>query len=71
MCSTSLWLRWNDEFIASRETAELRAETLQMGYSLGNLLKDLGVGDAAIEGAACLTLYAYAVAPSCRISRSA
>ena len=52
--------RWNEEFIASRETAELRAETLQMGYSLGNLLKDLGLGDAAIEGAAYPTLYAYA-----------
>jgi urease accessory protein len=52
--------RWNDEFIASRETAELRAETLQMGYSLGNLLKDLDAGDAAIEGAAYPTLYAYA-----------
>ncbi len=23
--------RWNEEFVASRETAELRAETLQMG----------------------------------------
>lgn len=54
--------RWNEEFIASRESAELRAETLQMGYSLGNLLKDLGAGDAAIEGAAYPTLYAYAVA---------
>jgi urease accessory protein len=52
--------RWNDEFIASRETAELRAETLQMGYSLGNLLKDLDVGEAGIEGAAYPTLYAYA-----------
>lgn len=31
----------NDEFIASRESAELRAETLQMGYSLTRLLKDL------------------------------
>ncbi len=30
------------EFIASRETAELRAETLQMGYSLARLLTDLG-----------------------------
>jgi len=29
------------EFIASRETAELRAETLQMGYSLTKLLRDL------------------------------
>lgn len=29
---------WNSEFIASRETRELRAETLQMGYSLRQLL---------------------------------
>ncbi|MHB1236521.1 MAG: urease accessory protein UreF [Gallionella sp.] len=29
------------EFIASRETSELRAETLQMGYSLTRLLVDL------------------------------
>ena len=33
----------NEEFIASRETAELRAETLQMGHSLCRLLTDLGV----------------------------
>ena len=33
----------NDEFIASRETAELRAETLQMGHSLCRLLSDLGI----------------------------
>jgi urease accessory protein len=39
--------RWNEEFIASRETAELRAETLQMGYSMSRLLKDL---DAAMPG---------------------
>ncbi|MDP9142409.1 MAG: urease accessory protein UreF [Pseudomonadota bacterium] len=31
--------RWNSEFIASRETCELRAETLQMGYSLRQLLQ--------------------------------
>lgn len=31
------------EFIASRESAELRAETAQMGYSLARLLTDLGV----------------------------
>lgn len=31
----------NAEFIATRETAELRAETLQMGYSLARLLRDL------------------------------
>ncbi|MFZ5483620.1 MAG: urease accessory protein UreF [Pseudomonadota bacterium] len=31
----------DSEFIASRETAELRAETLQMGHSLARLLADL------------------------------
>jgi urease accessory protein len=35
--------RRNEEFLASRETAELRAETVQMGYSLANLLRDLGI----------------------------
>ncbi|MFP5417872.1 MAG: urease accessory protein UreF [Gammaproteobacteria bacterium] len=30
------------EFLASRETAELRAETLQMGHSLARLLADMG-----------------------------
>lgn len=33
--------RLNREFIATRETAELRAETLQMGYSLARLLREL------------------------------
>lgn len=31
---------WNSFFLASRETAELRAETEQMGYSLAKLLND-------------------------------
>lgn len=34
-------LYWNEYFIASRETAELRAETLQMGYSLVRLLEQM------------------------------
>jgi len=34
---------WNEYFVASRETAELRAETLQMGYSLRRLLRDLSL----------------------------
>jgi urease accessory protein len=42
-------LRWNAEFVASRETAELRAETLQMGFSLRGLLRDLGEDIAAID----------------------
>lgn len=33
---------WNEDFLATRETAELRAETVQMGYSLGQLLRTLG-----------------------------
>ena len=33
--------RLDGEFLASRESAELRAETLQMGYSLKRLLADL------------------------------
>lgn len=33
--------RWSDFFLASRDTAEFRAETLQMGYSLFKLLADL------------------------------
>ncbi|MHB8765726.1 MAG: urease accessory protein UreF [Deferrisomatales bacterium] len=33
--------RWNELFLASRDTAEGRAETAQMGYSLGRLLEDL------------------------------
>lgn len=33
--------RLNDEFLASRESAELRAETVQMGFSLRRLLADL------------------------------
>ncbi|MBL8484672.1 MAG: urease accessory protein UreF [Rhodocyclaceae bacterium] len=33
--------RLNERFLASRETAELRAETAQMGYSCARLLADL------------------------------
>lgn len=32
---------WTDYFIASRDSAEFRAETVQMGYSLGKLLPEL------------------------------
>jgi urease accessory protein len=33
----------NDFFVATRETAELRAETLQMGQALSRLLAELGI----------------------------
>src|SRR5689334_7949869 len=38
--------RWNAWFRASRETAELRAETEQMGGSLARLAGDLDIVDA-------------------------
>jgi len=44
--------RWNAEFLASREAAELRAETVQMGYSLRRLL--LEVSDAPPAALAAL-----------------
>lgn len=36
---------WNERFIAARDTAEFRAETIQMGYSLGKLAADLDICD--------------------------
>ena len=60
---------WNALFLASRETAELRAETVQMGYSLTRLLNELDEKDAAcvaqlqgIEEPAFPTAYACAAA---------
>jgi urease accessory protein len=38
--------RWNAEFVASRDGAELRAETVQMGYSLTRLLAELDGAEA-------------------------
>ena len=38
---------WNALSLASRETAELRAETVQMGYSLTRLLNEIGEHDAS------------------------
>jgi urease accessory protein len=37
---------WNDILRSTRESAELRAETLQMGYSLQRLLLEIGEFDA-------------------------
>lgn len=42
---------WNAWFLASRETAELRAETAQMGGSLAKLAGDLELLDAAARDA--------------------
>jgi urease accessory protein len=52
---------WNEFFLASRETAELRAETVQMGYSLARLLADLEVGTIELEEPSFPAAFAFAV----------
>jgi urease accessory protein len=49
----------NDLFLASRETAELRAETLQMGQSLATLLAELRI-EVPIREPALPTAFACA-----------
>ena len=36
---------WSEVFLASRDTAEFRAETVQMGYSLAKLVTELAIAD--------------------------
>jgi urease accessory protein len=50
----------NTLFLASRETAELRAETVQMGYSLCRLLGELGIKDLPQGETAFPTAFAFA-----------
>jgi urease accessory protein len=52
----------NQKFLAARETAELRAETVQMGYSLNRLLKDLGVGEVPVQEPSFPAAFAFAAA---------
>lgn len=40
---------WSERFIAARDTAEFRAETIQMGYSLAKLSAELQLGDDALR----------------------
>jgi urease accessory protein len=58
----------NDLYIASRESAELRAETVQMGYSLCRLLRELGVegvpeGEASFPSAFACAASAWDIDP--------
>ena len=50
----------NETFLASRESAELRAETVQMGFSLTKLCQDLGMGEVPLEEPAFPAAYAFA-----------
>lgn len=54
---------WSERFIASRDTFELRAESIQMGYSLVRLVQELGVADVSALGdeVALPTAFACAV----------
>ena len=73
-------LEWNDFFLVSRETAELRAETEQMGSSLLRLLTGLGTLDAAasslatglnpatLPAAFALAARAFGVAPTAALT---
>jgi len=54
--------KWNEVFLASRESAELRAETVQMGYSLNRLFKDLGLGEVPVDEPSFPAAFAYAAA---------
>ena len=62
----TLAARWNNLFLASRESAELRAETAQMGYSLARLLRELGEAEddafEALDEIAFPAAFAFAVA---------
>lgn len=53
---------WSECFLASRDTAELRAETVQMGYSLSRLVAELGVADTPGLGEDITLPLAYACA---------
>lgn len=60
---------WNGILLAGRETAELRAESAQMGFSLRRLLGDIDAGEAAdiaalqsLDEIAFPTVFALAVA---------
>jgi urease accessory protein len=52
----------NRTFLASRETAELRAETVQMGFSLNKLLPELGVARLEMEEVSFPAAFAHAAA---------
>ena len=60
---------WNDEFLATRESSELRAETLQMGHSMIELLRGLALrGDVDVDSwtwpaAHALASQRWAIAP--------
>jgi urease accessory protein len=55
---------WSERFIASRDSAEMRAETIQMGYSLTHLVAELGVANVSMLGSEVALPTAFACAVS-------
>jgi len=53
----------NDFFVATRETAELRAETLQMGGSLAKLLDETSIENPAYPTAFALAVRRWGIDP--------
>lgn len=53
---------WSERFLASRDSAEARAETVQMGFSLKGLLAELGVADVTALGGETTLPAAFACA---------
>lgn len=57
---------WNDVFLVSREAAELRAETEQMGYSMRRLMHEMGgFDDARVQTLLQLEPLSFPAAFSC------
>ncbi|HTN50593.1 MAG TPA: urease accessory protein UreF [Burkholderiaceae bacterium] len=55
-------VRWNEELLATRETAELRAESLQMGASLARVFPALNLDPPDLESPTYTAVFAIACA---------
>ncbi len=62
---TATLAQWNAYWLATRETQELRAETLNMGAALRRILPDAGAGVATLEFLGAVETPCYATAFAC------
>jgi urease accessory protein len=68
---------WSERFIASRDCAELRAETIQMGYSLARLLDELrpeapatAAGETSLPAAFARAVHLFGIDPRLALTAS-
>lgn len=59
---------WNNFYCAARDTAEARAETLQMGYSMVRLLDGLEIDAGAVKTLSCFEPVSFPLAYACAAS---